>query len=51
MSKPILIAEPSIDEELMIKINKWFTKVDEEYKKLLTKLYISNSILFIGQKE
>lgn len=50
MSKPFLIKNGLLSEKIKYEINRWFEKVDEEYKDILVKNKISDSILFIGQK-
>ncbi|MFX1383815.1 MAG: class I SAM-dependent methyltransferase [Promethearchaeota archaeon] len=50
MSKPVLITNSSINENIKKEINDWFVKVDEDYKNLLVKLKLSDSIIFIGKK-
>ncbi|MFX1363484.1 MAG: class I SAM-dependent methyltransferase [Promethearchaeota archaeon] len=50
-SEPILIKDEGLDSQIKKEINIWFTNVNKEYQKLLEKHLISESILFIGQKE
>jgi 2-polyprenyl-3-methyl-5-hydroxy-6-metoxy-1,4-benzoquinol methylase len=51
VSAPILINSNSTRKDLKEEFNRWMKKVDEEYKELLAKHELSDSILFIGQKK
>lgn len=50
MSKPKLISSESINPKIKSEFNSWIQKIDEEYKKLLTKHDLGEILLFIGQK-
>ncbi|MFX1383484.1 MAG: class I SAM-dependent methyltransferase [Promethearchaeota archaeon] len=49
-SKPVLIKNSSINENLKNEINQWFENVNKDYMKLLEKHFISESMYFIGHK-
>jgi len=50
MRKPKLVTSDSVEKEIKDEFNKWIQKVNEEYKQLLKKYNLGESILFIGQK-
>lgn len=50
MSIPRLINSDSVDKTIKEKFNRWIKRVDEEYKQLLNRYDLGDSILFIGKK-
>ncbi len=51
MSKPKLIHDIAEKNTVPLEFNEWLGKVDAEYKELLNKHQLGDSILFIGKKK
>ena len=47
---PKLISSKSVKEEIATEFNRWIKSIDKEYKELLGKYGISDTILYIGIK-
>lgn len=50
MAKPKLVTSDSVKKGIKDNFNKWIQKIDEDYKQLLGKYNLGESILFIGKK-
>lgn len=50
MSKSILISSDSVDEQIKTEFNQWIQRIDEEYKQILNKYNLGESIIFIGKR-
>lgn len=48
--KPVLITGSGVNKKIKNWLNHWFAKIDEEYRKMLIKYRIAQSIIFIGEK-
>ncbi len=49
-AEPQLVDQTGVNLKLKNKLNRWFQKVDKEYKLILNKHGIGTDLLFIGQK-
>ena len=49
MSDPVLVNPENSTSDAALELNKWALKIDKEYKEILDKHYLGDSILFIGQ--
>lgn len=47
---PELITDKGADKKIRNELNLWFAKADKEYKKILSKYNIAQSVIFIGKK-
>lgn len=50
MAKPKLVISDLADKKIKDEFNKWIEKIDGEYKQLLRKYNLGETILFIGKK-
>jgi 2-polyprenyl-3-methyl-5-hydroxy-6-metoxy-1,4-benzoquinol methylase len=50
MSKPILVASDLVDKRIKTEFNQWIQTIDKEYKQLLNKHDLGETIIFIGKK-
>ena len=50
MAQPKLVESETVDQKIKSELNSWFAGVDQEYRDILNKHYLGESVLFIGQK-
>lgn len=50
MSTPTLVKDSSLEKEIVSALNQWVIRIDMEYKSLINKYELGDSILFIGKK-
>lgn len=50
MSPPVLVTDEGVSPNISGEFNEWFQRMDSEYKQLLVKYHLGESILFLGKK-
>ena len=51
MSDPILVSSDLVDASIKAEFNQWVRRIDEEYKQILKKYDLGESIIFIGKRK
>ena len=50
ISMPLLVASPHVPKKVRDDFNRWFSKVNRQYKQLLCRYGVAESLIFIGRK-